>query len=185
VKWAHLLKAAPLAVAALALLHGSFPDGLASEGGIGLSNVSGQPGDCVAPTRQAACATLFDGSARLFPGGPAIERSVTVTWHGNGHAASAFNLYLGNFASHDARSQPGCTAPDPAARLDLSVSQDGTLLYEGTLAGFARDHGSALTALPVNGDGGRFSIAVALDRAADNSYMGCVSTADLVWTATQ
>ena len=180
-----LIKTAPFALAAVALLHGSLGDGLASEGGIGLTNVSGRAGDCVSPTRQAACATLFDGSAGLFPGGPAIERSLTVTWHGNGHAASAFGLFVDNFTSHDARSQAGCTAADPAARLDLSVSQDGTVLYAGTLSEFARDHGSAPHALPAQRDSGRFSIAVSLDRAADNSYMGCVSTADLVWTASQ
>jgi hypothetical protein len=184
VKPGLLLVAAALALGAVALLHGSFNDGLASEGGIGLTNVSGRAGDCVTPTRQAACATLFDGSASLFPGGPAIERSLTVTWHGNGHAASAFGLYVGNFTSHNGRSA-ACAAADPAARLDLSVSQDGTLLYTGTLSEFARDHGSAPNALLAHGDSGRFSIAVSLDRAADNTYMGCVSTADLVWTASQ
>lgn len=179
-----LVKVAPFALAAFALLHG-FGDGLASEGGIGLTNVAGRAGDCVAPTRQAACATLFDGSGILFPGGPAVERSLTVTWHGNGHAASALGLYVANFTSHDPRSQPGCTAADPADRLDLSVSQDGTLLYTGSLSDLARDHGSATDTLLARGDSGLFKIAVSLDRAAGNGYMGCVSTADLVWTASQ
>jgi hypothetical protein len=178
-----LLQAVPLALAAAALLHGFFPDGLASEGGVGLSNVSGRAGDCVAPTRHAACAPLFDGSELLFPGGAPVAREVDVTWHG-GHATS-LGLYVDNFSSRDARSQPACTAADPADRLDLAVSQDGTLLYEGTLARFARDHGTAAGALDAHGDSGRFRIAVALDRAAGNSYMGCVSTAGLVWIASQ
>jgi len=180
-----LVKAAPLVLAVVALVHGAFPDGLASEGAVGLTNVSGQAGDCVAPVRHGACATLFDGSEVLFPGGPAAVRSVTVTWHGGGRPASVLGLFVDNFSSHNARSQPACTAPDPASRLDLSISQDGRLLYLGTLAGFASEHGTAPGALQAQGDSGRFTIAVALDRMADNSYMGCVSTGDLVWTASQ
>lgn len=173
-----LLKAAPLALAASALLHGGFNDGLASEGGLGLTDVAGQPGDCATPTRLAACAPLFDGAEILFPGGPAVTRSVTVTWHGNGRPASAFGLYGDHLVTH-------CAGVNPAAKLDLTVSQDGVLLYSGTLAGFAAEHGSAPDALPARGDSGRFTIAVALDGSADNRYMGCSSTADLVWIASQ
>jgi hypothetical protein len=178
VKLGYLLKAAPFALALVALLHGAVTDGLANEGGIGLTNVSGRPGDCVAPTRLAACATLFDGSTALFPGGPAIERSTTVTWHGNGHPASAFGLYVDNVGTR-------CAAADPAEKLDLTITQDGRLLYQGTLRQLTASHGAASDALPVHGDRGRFRIAVALDPSADNRYMGCVSTADLVWIASQ
>ena len=184
-KLGFLVKAAPLALAAVALWHGAFPAGLASDGGVGLTNVAGQTGDCAAPVRNAACATLFDGSDILFPGGPAAQRTVTVTWHGGGRPASFLGLFVGNFSSRSASSRPGCTAPDPASRLDLSISQDSRPLYLGTLSAFARDHGSAPSALPAAGDSGRFTIAVALDANADNSYMGCVSSADLVWTASQ
>ncbi len=172
-----VVKAAPLALAVVALLHGAFPDGLASEGGVGLTDVSGGPGDCAAPVRQAACATLFDGSEVLFPGGPAVERSLTVAWHGGGPAAS-----LGLYAN---RLSTRCAAVNPAEKLDLTVRQDGSLLYQGTLAGFAQEHGDAPNALVAHGDSGRFTIAVALDRLADNRYMGCSSTADLVWIASQ
>lgn len=184
-KLGYLVKAAPLALAAAALWHGAFPGGLASEGGVGLTNIAGQAGDCTAPVRNAACATLFDGRDILFPGGPAAQRAVTVTWHGGGRPASFLGLFVNNFSSRNARSQPACTAPDPASRLDLSIKEDSRLLYQGTLAAFARDHGSAPSALQAAGDSGRFTIAVGLDEIADNSYMGCVSTADLVWTASQ
>lgn len=178
------LKVAPLLLAAIALLHTGAGDGLAADSGLGLTNVSGQAGDCTVPARLTACATLFDGSATIFPGGPAVERSVTVTWHGSTRPSS-FGLHLDHFSSRDARSQPGCTAADPAAKLDLAVSQDGVLLYAGTLSGFHREHGAAPDALPLRGDSGRFTISVAMDRSADNSYMGCVSTTDLVWIASQ
>lgn len=178
------VKAAPLALAVVALLHGAFADGLASEGGVGLTDVSGQPGDCTAPTRQAACATLFDGRQLLYPGGPAVERSLSVTWHGS-RPAGRLGLYVNNFSSRSLRSQAGCTATDPASMLDLRVTQDGRPLYDGTLSDFAQNHGSAPDALPGRGESGRFTIAVALDEAADNGYMGCVSTADLVWIASQ
>jgi hypothetical protein len=178
------LKAAPLLLAAIALLHAGFGDGLAADAGMGLSNVSGQADDCPMPARMAACATLFGGSATIFPGGPAVERSATVTWHGGSHPSS-FGLYLDRFSGRDARSQPGCTAADPADKLDLAVSQDGVLLYQGTLSSFNRDHGTAPDALKLRGDSGRFTISVALERSADNSYMGCVSAADLVWIASQ
>jgi len=184
VKLRPAIQAVPLALAAIALLHGAFADGLASEGGVGLTDVSGQPGDCTAPSRQAACATLFDGRQLLFPGGPAAERSVAVAWNGS-RPAAALGLYVDNFSSRNSRSQAGCTAPDPASRLDLTVTQDGRAIYEGTLSDFAQNHGSATTALRARGESGRFTIAVSLDSAADNSYMGCVSTADLVWIASQ
>ena len=177
------LKLAPLLVAGIAVLHTGFGAGLAADSGVGLTNVTGQGGDCTAPTRLAACAPLFDGTGVLFPGGPAVERSVTVTYHG-GHA-SAFGLYLDQFTSREARSQPGCTTADPADKLDLAITQDGRLLYQGTLSSFHREHGTAPDALPLHGDSGRFTISVAMERSADNSYMGCVSTTDLVWIASQ
>ena len=180
-KW--VVRAAPLLLAVIALLHTGIGDGLAAEGGVGLTNVSGRAGDCTIPTRLAACAPLFDGAETLFPGGPAVERSVTVTWHGG--RASEFALYVDHFTSHDARSQPRCAAEDPAGKLDLRVDQDGVLLYQGTLGDFQRAHGTASDGLRLRGDSGRFTIAVALDRSADNAYMGCVSSADLVWIASQ
>jgi hypothetical protein len=184
VTWKPVLKVAPLLLAAIAIFHTGFDPGLAADSGVGLTNVSGQAGDCTAPTRLAACATLFDGSGMLFPGGPAVERSLTVTWHGSSHP-SAFGLYFDKFTSRDVRSQPGCTTLDPTDKLDLTVTQDGRLLYQGTLSSFHREHGSAPDALPLHGDSGRFTISVAMEQSADNSYMGCVSTTDLVWIASQ
>ena len=180
-KWA--LRAGPLGLAIIALLHSGFGDGVAAEAGLGLTNVSGRAGDCTAPTRLAACAPLFDGTESLLPGGPPIARSVTVTWQGA--RPSVFGLYVDRFLSRDPRSQPICTAADPAGKLILRVDQDGTPLYQGTLSDFQRDHGSASDALHLLGDSGRFTISIALDRSADNAYMGCVASADLVWIASQ
>ena len=121
---------------------------------------------------------MFDGRQPLYPGGPAVERSVTVTWHGNGHPASAFGLYANHLTS-------SCPTANPADKLDLTISQDADQLYAGTLADFGVRHGTAADALPAHGGSGLFTIAVALDSSADNRYMGCSSTTDLVWIASQ
>ena len=73
------------------------------------------------------------------------------------------------------------------------IRSGGVLVYSGTLAGLAVVAGSAASALSVPGASGRpewhpgdravVSTTVALDRAADNSYMGCSSHAELAWSA--
>lgn len=182
-----LLKAAaPLAVAIALFVHGS--SALAG-GAPGLTNVAGGAADCVAPARQAVCATLFDGGALLYPGGPAEVRRVRIAYAGD-QPAEAVGLYVAGFASRSPKSRPMCQAADPAASFDVTIGEGSTTLFQGTLAELAAGHDAppSMLALPGRwhgGDGHTYTISVALDRSAGNDLMGCVSTADFVWLAAQ
>jgi hypothetical protein len=102
-------------------------------------------------------------------------------------------LYLQNFQARTAGSLPTCTAANPADRFSVVIRSGGVLVYSGTLAGLAVVAGSAASALSVPdatgmpkwqpGDRAVLSTTVGLDRAANNSYMGCSSHAELAWLA--
>jgi hypothetical protein len=176
----------PLAAAAALLAHSSL--GLA-QGTIGLTNVAGRAGDCAAPTRASVCAALFDGTSPLFPGGPAQVKQVRIAYSGD-RPAHSLGLYLDHFASRAPASQAMCRAADPADALDIRVAEGDQVLYEGPLSDLATVHGAPQSMLDLPGpwSGGQphtFSISVVLDGAAGNAYMGCVSTADFVWLASQ
>lgn len=180
----------PAAVAAALLAHGAIAQAHAAAP-IGLTDVT--PGaaasaQCAAPARDSVCAPLFDGTASLFPGGPAQVRQVRITYTGD-RPAHAVGLYVTGFQSRAAGSLGYCTAPDPASMLDVTVSEAGRPVYEGTLSALAAAHGSSpdLVALPGRwaGEGHTYTISARLDPAAGNPYMGCTSTADFVWFAEQ
>lgn len=166
---------------------------------IGLTNVAGAAGDCTSPSQSAVCATLFPaGASPLYPGGPAEKAQVTITYRAS-NATSSFGLYLSKFAARAPQSAAVCSAADPASMLDLTVRQGATTIYQGSLSAFAAAHSGPTSMLHLagghdgsgaadrwqNGDSSSFSISVALDRAADNAYMGCASTADIDWMAAQ
>ena len=153
---------------------------------IGLTNVTGAAGDCSAPVRDGACASLFHGGPPLWPGGPAEVASVTLGYHGG--ASSRFGVYLAHFVSRDRRSSATCQADDPAARLTLTIlDSSGRSLYSGHLSDFAAAHHDApsLFRLPALRDGQEvtYTLTVALDAAADNAYMGCSTATDIAWLA--
>ncbi|HEX6548896.1 MAG TPA: hypothetical protein VF134_09160 [Candidatus Dormibacteraeota bacterium] len=184
----------PLVAAGLLLTHSTAP-GLAA-GPIGLTNVTGHSGDCAAPTTNAVCAPLFDGHEMLWPGRKLAPATVEIGYHGS-QPASVVGLYVSRFETRTPGSGASCTAPDPASTLDLSIDQGGQTIYQGTLSDFASAHGAARTLLPLRaghdgsgtgerwqpGDSSTFSFTVGLDASAGNSYMGCVSSADLTWLA--
>lgn len=181
---------APAAAAAALLVHGAAAQAHAAAP-IGLTNASPDapaPARCAAPARDSVCATLFDGASPLTPGGPAQVRQVRITYAGD-RPAHTVGFYVAGFQSRSPRSLPVCTAADPADRLDVTISEGGRSLYDGTLAGLAAAHGDApgLLALPGRwaGEGHTYTIAVRLDQAAGNPYLGCASTADFVWFADQ
>jgi len=136
---------------------------------------------------------LFAGASALAPGGAALISDAIVTFTGQ-RASRAAGLYFSSFASRGRASQPTCTAADPAAKFDFTVSEDDALLYQGTLADFAAAHRDPASRLPLAGRGGVFdrwapgdtmtvSLAVALDRSADNSLMGCTTDTRFAWFA--
>ena len=147
-----------------------------------------------APTLSASGgADLFAGAGILAPGGPAVVRQAVVTFTGSAPSRAA-GLYLANFQSRAATSAPACTAGDPGAKFDFTVSERGRLLYAGTLAGFASTHFDPATRLALPGRGGLVNrwapgdrvtvdLAVSLDGSADDSDMGCTSAAQFDWFA--
>jgi hypothetical protein len=189
------LKIAAPAAIAIALLTAGVQGAFAADG-IGLTNVAGAAGDCSTPTANGACATLFKGDDLMWPGKQPATAAATIAYHG--HATSNdFGVYLSKFESRSAKSGAACTAADPAARITLTIRQGETVVYQGSLSDFAGAHhdpssllplrggrdGSGATGRWAQGDSSTFIISVGLDISADNSYMSCVSTADIAWLA--
>jgi hypothetical protein len=133
------------------------------------------------------CSGLFDGGQALYPGGPAETASLTLNYQGSKPAAQA-GLFLQHFVSHAPGSDAACTAADPAAMLRVSVVRDGASVFEGSLSSLAAHSDSAgMASIGRLAAGGfaNLTVTVKMDRAADNSYMGCVSKADFVWFAAE
>lgn len=191
---AALKLAAPLVTAALLGLH-QLTSAFAAPA-VGLTNVAGSAADCTAPAANAVCASLFHGGTPLYPGGPAQTASLTVGYHA-GTTTSNFGVYIPTFASRAATSATVCQAADPASKLDLVITQGSQTVYDGTLSDFAQAHRDPASMLHLagghngagvldqwhDGDQSTFTIKVNLDKAADNPYMGCVSSADIAWLA--
>ena len=172
------LAAALLAVNAQAALPGAAPT--LTERGVG----------CSAAAAGEVCANLFAGGGPMAPGGPAEVRTAVLTLNG-GSASTTVGLYFQGFASRGPASDRICSATDPASKFDFTVTAGGRVLYEGTLADFAATHLSPPTELLIPGRSDRWArgetmpvtLAVKLDRSADNSYMGCASDTEFVWLA--
>jgi len=133
------------------------------------------------------CSGLFDGGQALYPGGPSETASLTLDYRGSKPAAQA-GLFLEHFVSRAPGSDSACTAADPAAMLLVSVVRDGSSVFEGSLSSLATHADSAsMASIGRLAAGGvaNLTVTVKLDRAADNSYMGCVSKADFVWFAAE
>lgn len=177
--------ASPL-IAALLLFAGSMTNAFGSQQ-LTMTNVAGAAGDCTTAASGGVCATLFPAGALLAPG-RTLSRQVTIGYHG-GAPTHEFGVYATDYVSRAAASAAFCTAADPAAKLNLAISEAGRPLYNGTLAAFAESHSSPETLLMVgggrwtNGETATFDFSVSLDESADNSYMGCVSRAGLAWYA--
>ena len=148
---------------------------------------------CTQTASSQVCANLFGAGAPLVPGAPGSSRTVTLSYAGSGPSGAA-GLYLQGFQTRTAASALTCTESDPAAKLDLTVSEGGRTLYQGSLSDFAAIHSDPAGRLVLAGATGRddqfnpgdqvaVTVTVALDRGAGNADMGCVSTTDFVWFA--
>lgn len=174
---------AALAVAAIAA--GSSAQASFHPGAVSLTATAA---GCSPAATGSECSRLFDGGQVLFPGSAPITRSITVSYAGDRSSTEA-GLYLTHFTSRATRSGAGCTAADPGSMLTLTVSLGGTVLYEGTLSAFAATHADPTTLVTING--GRLNpgqavtltMSIAMNRAADNSYMGCASDTNFAWYA--
>lgn len=133
------------------------------------------------------CSGLFDGGQALYPGGPSQSASLTLDYQGAKPSAQA-GLFLAHFVSHTSGSGATCTAADPASMLQLTVVRDDSVVFAGSLTALAAHADSAgMTSIGRLAAGGtaHLTLTVSMDRAADNSYMGCVSKADFVWFAAE
>jgi hypothetical protein len=133
------------------------------------------------------CSGLFDGGQALYPGGPSQSASLTLDYQGAKPSAQA-GLFLQHFVSHTSGSGATCTAADPASMVQLTVVRDGSVVFAGSLTALAAHADSAgMTSIGRLAAGGtaHLTVTVSMDRAADNSYMGCVSKADFVWFAAE
>lgn len=150
---------------------------------------------CSQSASSQVCGDLFPAAGPMTPGGPALSRTVTLTYSGSAASTEA-GLYLQGFQSRTAASALTCTAADPASKLDLTISQGGRTLYQGSLSDFAAAHSDPADRFALAGTSGRpdswnpgdkvdASLAVGLDQSAGNEYMGCTSTTDFIWFAEQ
>lgn len=131
--------------------------------------------------------SLFDGSQVLYPGSPAQSRMTTLTFSG-GATAGVVGLFAQNYQPHGPAGLARCTATNPGTGYDMTVSSDGTSVYQGTLASFAAGHAGSqdLLALPgtwKSGSSHVVTISVSMPKTDGNEYMGCSPTTDFVWFA--
>ena len=133
--------------------------------------------------------SLF-GSQLYLPGGPDQIDTYRLRLGGPVDSTRA-GLYVTNFDSRAAGSSPVCTAPDPSAGFDITITEGGDQLYQGTLSALAQAHSSPQSLLPLasghlaRGSVTTVSVALHLDQAAGNDYMGCSVSASLAWYAAQ
>lgn len=134
------------------------------------------------------CSRLFDGGQVLYPGSAPITRNVSVSYSGD-RSSSEAGLYLTHYATKATRSGSTCTATDPGSMLNLLISENGIVLYQGTLSAFAAAHADPSTLLALHG--GHLSpgavltltMSVSMNRAADNAYMSCATDTNFAWFA--
>ena len=128
------------------------------------------------------------GDPPLYPGGPALSRDVALSYHGP--TATMLVLYVSGFVARMPASAASCTARNPGRLLQLSIEQEGESRYIGSLEDFATRHGDASVALPLvpprrsgwyDGDRTAVTLEVRLATDADNSFMGCLTGADINW----
>ncbi|HEY8738677.1 MAG TPA: hypothetical protein VIO62_16730 [Candidatus Dormibacteraeota bacterium] len=164
---------------------------LASSASAGLNPGGGalvqRGAQCSSAGLTQVCTGLFDGGQALYPGSPSESASLTLDYQGTKPAAQA-GLFLEHFVSHSSGSDAACTAADPASMLRVTVLRDGSVAFQGSLSALATHADSAgMTSIGRLAAGGtaHLTVTVSMDRAADNSYMGCVSKADFVWFAAE
>ena len=184
------------------------PDNVFGNAQMSMTNVAGtviSGSNCATGTNDGTCATIFDDASTAFvPGDPDKDNTVTITYTGN-ITSGTFGLYADNYASNGAGSSTLCTALDPATKINLQIEQGSTIIYPvsgsgyGTLADFAATYTGTSALLHLAGgtdgdgdvdvwapnDSSVFTINVNLDTAANYTYEGCQSQADLVWYTAQ
>jgi hypothetical protein len=128
----------------------------------------------------------------LVPGGGADVRELRLLYEGK--VPGQVGVYAARLRENAPSSSTLCRVSDPAAAFQLLITGgDDRLVYAGTLAGFAAEYRDPTRALPIPALGGRTAwdpgrashirVAVSLDPAADDAYMGCETSLELGWVA--
>jgi hypothetical protein len=175
--------AATVAAIAAAAIAGTASAGL-NPGGGALVQRGAQ---CSSAGLTQVCSSLFDGGQALYPGGPTESASLTLDYQGSKPSAPA-GLFLQHFVSRAPASGATCTAADPAAMFRVTIVRDGATVFDGSLGSLAT-HSDSVGMVSIGrlaaGSTSNLTVTVGMDRAAGNSYQGCVSKADFVWFAAE
>jgi hypothetical protein len=131
--------------------------------------------------------SLFDGSQVLYPGSPPQTRTTNLTFTG-GTTAGVVGVFAQNYQSRGPAALALCTAANPGQGYALTVSSEGTQVFQGTLAEFAAGHGGGqdVLALPGSwrsGSSHAVTMTISMPNSDGNEYMGCSPTTDFVWFA--
>jgi hypothetical protein len=143
-----------------------------------------------APARSIEVVVEKAVAMALAPGGGADVRELRLRYEGN--VPGQVGVYAAGLRERAPSASALCRVSDPAAGFQLLITLgDEGLVYRGTLADFAATYRDPTRALPIPAFGGRAAwdpggashvrIAVSLDPAADDSYMGCATSLELGW----
>jgi hypothetical protein len=173
------------------------PGNTFASGTMTMTNVAGSVvtgSDCGSGTYGGTCATLFN-LANLKPGATASNNTVTITYTGS-IPTTSFGVHAATHVAKDAASGAGCQATTPSDKINLVLKQGASIIFSGTVAGFATAHpvstplslsggtnGNGSAGVWSNTNSSVFTIEIGLDGSAGNTYQGCVSKIDLVWIA--
>jgi hypothetical protein len=135
-------------------------------------------------TNTATCATInkFGGSTTLVPTTSANAMVQTVTIKNTGTvAANTFTLAPGATCTQSNNGAVNGSATDFCSKMNLTITQNGTSLFTGTLATFAGSATKTLTTLSA-GSTSTFVFSVYLDSTAGNTYQGLQAAVPMTWT---
>jgi hypothetical protein len=121
-----------------------------------------------------SCGSVIAAGAAVMTPGILQSRELRISYTATG---GRLTLRLARYSARSAGSSPLCKAPDPGDRVNIRIHQDGRLVFDATLSRLAADPGVELRTAKSS----LVRLTYGLDGSAGNAYMGCRSTADLVW----
>jgi hypothetical protein len=174
-----------LAAFTASITHGSNTAGAATLGmqETGTAGVSGtcnsNDGTAASVAANAASCTtmnLYGAATGLVPGGSTTQ-SVAIKNTGTAKATT-FTLTPGSCTQTAGTVNGGAT--DLCSKMTVAITQNGTSVYSGTLAGL--NTGGAITLAALDGGAtANYSFTVTLPAGLGNSYQGLTATQSLAW----
>jgi hypothetical protein len=158
----------------------------AGTGSLGIEETDASGSVTCATTSTAhsvTCATInkFGGSTTMVPG---ISVPTTVRIKNTGTVdPSTFTLTPGATCSQSANGSVNGGATDLCAKMNITITQDSTTVFTGTLASLAGASPLSLSTSSVSaGSTSTFVFTVTLSSTADDSYQGYLASLPLTWT---